>query len=192
MYNPQLYEVVRELYQENWTDSRTKIPIPRSSVASFPYWFFRDDNKAQERIAASALVPEHRQEAEKAIEAYYSDSHGGTLEFNLSNLVEDFLNYVIPRTAGLPDGSEHFERWYEQLDSCIFGKSCHVTVFAVLENAYDHAGRGANLLPRTEISSGLVQRDAQRRVASTISPENAQCRSTKFGRPSAQSVEAAT
>src|ERR1700691_1937332 len=148
MYNPQLYEVVRELYQEKLDGFADKNPNSEEFIASFPFWFFRDDNKAQERIASSALLPEHRQEAEKAIEGYYSDNHGGTLEFYLANLIEDFLNYVIPRTAGLADGPKNFERFYEQLDACIFGKSCHVTVFAVLENAYDNAGRGANLLPR--------------------------------------------
>jgi hypothetical protein len=148
MFNPQLYQVVRELYEEKLSGFAGENPNSEEFVASFPYWFFRDDNKVQERIAGSALTPEHRQEAEKAIEAYYSDSHGGNLEFYFSQLVEDFLNYVIPRSAGLPDGLTQFERLYEQLDSCIFGKLCHVTVFAVLENAYDHAGHGANLFPR--------------------------------------------
>jgi hypothetical protein len=148
MYNPQLCEIVRQLYQEKLDGFADRNPNSEEFVASFPYWFFREDNKVQERIAQSALVPEHRQEAEKAVEAYCSDHHGGNTEFYLAEIVEDFLNYVIPRTAGLADGPKYFEHWYEQLDACIFGKSCHVTVFAVLENAYDHAARGANLLPR--------------------------------------------
>jgi hypothetical protein len=148
MHNPQLYKVVQELYQERLAGFADKDPNSEEFIASFPYCFSHDDDKVQGRIAASALVPEHRQEAEKAIEAYYSDSGGGTLESYIAQLVEDFLNYVIPRTAGLADSQKYFERCYEQLDSCIFGKSCHVTVFAVLENAYDHAGHGANLLPR--------------------------------------------
>jgi hypothetical protein len=148
MHNPKLYEVVDRLYKEKLEGfAGTDDLNSEEFVASFPYWFLREDNKIQEQIAESALLPECRREAEKAVEAYYSDSHGGTTEFYLSQMVEDYLNYVIPRTAGLPDGPKHFERWYEQFDSCIFGKSCYVTVFAVLENAYDHAGHGANLLP---------------------------------------------
>jgi hypothetical protein len=147
MINSQLYQVVRELYQEKLDGFADQNPNSEKFISSFPYWFFRDDNKAQEKIATSALLPEFRREGEKAIEAYCSDSHGGNLEFYFSHLVEDFLNYVIPRTAGPPDGLKHFEQWYGQLDSCIFGNSCHVTVFAVLENACDHAGHGANLFP---------------------------------------------
>lgn len=148
MHNPKLHEVVRELYQEVLDGFVGKNLNSEEFVASFPYSFFHDDDKVRQAIAECALVPEHRQEAGKAIEAYYSDHGGGTLESYLVDLIEDFLNYVIPRTAGLTDGPECFEHMYDQLDSCIFGKSCHITVFAILENVYDHAGRGMNLFPR--------------------------------------------
>jgi hypothetical protein len=148
MHNSKLHDVVRKLYEEVLDGFAGKDFNSEEFVASFPYSFFHDDDQLRQMIADRALVPEHRQEAEKAIEAYYSDHAGGTLESYLVDLIEDFLNYVIPRTAGLADGPEHFERWYDQLDSCVFGKSCHVTVFAMLENVYDHSGRGIGLIPR--------------------------------------------
>jgi hypothetical protein len=89
------------------------------------------------------LSPEHRLQAERAIVAAYSDNAGLSTEGYVCDAVEDFLNYAIPRIAGLPDENTIFDSLYEQFDSSFFGDSCLVTMFAILTNVYDNAGRGA-------------------------------------------------
>lgn len=45
-----------------------------------------------------------------SIEACFSNSIGGDLEYYLCRTIEDFLNYIVPRTIGLPSGREIFQR----------------------------------------------------------------------------------
>jgi hypothetical protein len=139
--NQPLYEVVRKLYEEIVAGFVGEDLHSEVFLASFPYSFINEECKErQKRIIVAGLRPEFRQEAQKSIELCYADSAGGDLEFYLSKAVEDFLNYIIPRTAGLVNCDEIFDRYYFQFDSSIYGKSCLVTVFAIIRDLWDHSG----------------------------------------------------
>jgi len=144
MINQQLYNVVRELcheiiaeFEADGTDLSS-----HTFLSQFSYLFVtRDHPERQQRVLEAALIPEHRQQVEKTIEAAYSDHAGGTFELYLANAVEDFLNYVLPRVVGLPDRDAIFDEMYEQFDRSLYSDECVVTIFAILSNVWDNGGR---------------------------------------------------
>lgn len=111
-------------------------------LASFPYAFMKPTGgqRCTEVLAAASSL-NHRSEIERAIKAAYTDSAGLTTDGYICKAVEDFLNYVIPRIAGLPDEEDIFAKLYEQFESSILGETALVTVFAVLSNVWDNGGR---------------------------------------------------
>jgi hypothetical protein len=142
--NQKLYLVVREICDEIIMGFEAEgINLNSDAFLSeFSYSFVSyNQSDRKQRIVDAALVPEHKQEAIKGIDASYSNSVGGTLESNISNAVDDFLNYVIPRVAGLPDREAVFDKLYAQFDQSLYGKECVVTIFAVLQNVWDNGGR---------------------------------------------------
>jgi hypothetical protein len=149
IYNTKLYEAVRGQYDEIVAQFSAEVDSANIQseefLSSFPYSFMSDKRTTQ--IADAGLLPEFRIEAEKCIEGCYADSSGGDVPFYLANAVEDFLNYIIPRTIALPNGDEIFDRYYRQFDSSIFGKSCLVTILAVIRDCWDHHGGTAVLPP---------------------------------------------
>jgi len=145
--NHQLHEAVKKLYEELVAEFGAEDFHSEAFLSSFPYSFFDHENhERRQRIVNAALLSQFRQEAQNCIDACYSDSSGGDLEFYISDAVEDFLNYIIPRTVALANGTEIFERHYRHLDSSIYGKSCLVTVFAVIRDLWDHRG-ASSVLP---------------------------------------------
>lgn len=145
--NHELYEMVRKLYGELIAEFGAQDFHSEEFLSSFPYAFMRpENNERHRRIVDAALLPELRQEAQKSIEAFYSDHGGGDLESYISDAGEDFLNYIIPRSIALPNGGEIFDRYYGQFDSSIYGKSCLVTTLAVIRDCADHHG-GSSVLP---------------------------------------------
>jgi len=110
-------------------------------LAGFPYMFL--DSKSQDRrtrVLEAAYVPPYESAVEATIKAAFSDSHGLSTKGYLCAAVEDFLNYVIPRIAGLPDADESFDTAYTKFDNSMFGDACLVTVFAILSNVWDNGG----------------------------------------------------
>lgn len=146
IYNQKLHEVVRSLYDEFVSGFVSADCHSEEFLSSFPYAFMCEDTERRTRIADAALLPEFRAEAEKCIEGCYANCSGGDVPFYLADAVEDFLNYIIPRTIALPNSGEIFERYYRQFDSSIYGKSCLVTVLALVRDAWDHHG-GSAVLP---------------------------------------------
>jgi hypothetical protein len=149
IYNAKLHEVVRALYDEivgEFIAERDPLSIQSEEfLSSFPYSFMRGGGRAA-RIAEAGLLPEFRAEAEKCIEGCYANCSGGDIPFYLADAVEDFLNYIIPRSIALPNKDEIFDRYYRQFDSSIYGKSCLVTTVAVIRDCWDNHG-GARVLP---------------------------------------------
>jgi hypothetical protein len=92
------------------------------------------------------FLPQFRSEAEKAIEACYANCAGGDLQFYLCDAVEDFLNYAIPRTIGLPNSVDMFDRFYREFESSLYSNSCLVTISAIIRDLSDHTG-GSTVLP---------------------------------------------
>ena len=144
LINSRLYEVVRQISKEIIETFVVdgKDLNSYEFLSSFPYvftWFDKSDR--HQRVLDAALAPEYKTEVERAIEAGYSDSAGGTFERHVCDAVDDFLNYIIPRSAGLPDADEIFDRYYAQFDASMFDKECVVTTFAVLRNVWDNGLR---------------------------------------------------
>jgi len=146
IYNQKLYEAVKSLYDEIVSGFVSTDLHSEEFLSSFPYAFMHEDTECGTRITDAALLPDFRQEAEKCIEGCYANCSGGDVPFYLCDAVEDFLNYIIPRTIALPNGGEIFDRYYRQFDSSIYGKSCLVTVLALVRDAWDHHG-GSAVLP---------------------------------------------
>ena len=148
--NPVLYEVVRKLYDELVVEFGSEDCHSANFLSSFPYSFlnrgFDETDERRKPIVEAALLPQFRTEAEKAIEACYANCSGGDLESYTCDAVEDFLNYIIPRTIALPNAIETFDRFYREFDSSLYTKSCLITVNAVIRDLSDHTG-GMTVLP---------------------------------------------
>jgi hypothetical protein len=146
--NKELRDVVRQLSSEIIENCRAEGADLNSFefLSKFPFKFTDpEDNDSKGRILEAALSPAYGTEVKRAIEAAYSDSKGLTPEGYVCEAVEDFLNYVIPRIAGLPDEEAVFDQLYQQFDDGLLGNSCLVTVIAVLSNVWD--GEGTVLSP---------------------------------------------
>jgi uncharacterized protein YutE (UPF0331/DUF86 family) len=144
MLNQQLYDVVREIYDEIIEDFKAAgVDLNgREFLSDFSYIFISPDSPArQSRVIEAAFSPQFRDEAELAIEAAFTDHHGGTTESYLCWAVDDFLNYIIPRIAGLPEQDAVFNEFYEQFDTSLYGKQCVITTFSILQNVWDNSLR---------------------------------------------------
>lgn len=143
-HNEALKVVIRDLFDEIITEFKNEGSDVNSLafLSSFPFAFLRGARQSnwQDRIVAAATSPAYKAELVVAIKAYFSNWGNGTLEQHLCHAVEDFLNYSIPRAAGLPDQAAIFEELYFQFDQGLFGKTGLVTIFAVLENVWDNSG----------------------------------------------------
>jgi hypothetical protein len=144
VHNEALRVVIRDLFDEIITEFKNEGSDLNSLafLSSFPFAFLGGTRRSnwQDRIVAAATSPTYKAEIVAAIEAYFSNWGNGTLEQHLCHAVEDFLNYSIPRSAGLPDEAATFEELYFQFDQALFGKAGLVTIFAALENVWDNSG----------------------------------------------------
>lgn len=143
VHNEGLRSVVRQLYGEivdGFRDKGSDFGSP-NFLSAFPYSFFSTgDSPERDLILAAALSPAYREEVERSVEAFYSNWSGGTTESYVCHAIQDLLNYLVPRAAGLPDEESIFDELYSQFDESLFGESCLVTTFAILKNVWDHSG----------------------------------------------------
>jgi hypothetical protein len=124
--NRELQHAVRHFYAEIVQGFKTEGVDFSSSgfLSKFPYAFIKHDKSDRgERVLAAALSKAFRSEAERAVEAFYWDSSGGTTELYVCDAVEDFPNYAIPRAVGLPDEMAILDELYAQFDQSLFGES---------------------------------------------------------------------
>jgi hypothetical protein len=149
LFNPKLYGVVRKIYDEIVSGfvASENVSSPEF-LASFPRSFFGFEGESNRYdIIQVAFDAENREESEKAMAAYFSDTSGADSQFYFTEAVEDFLNYIVPRTIGVKSGVEAFERYYRQFDLSIYGQSALVTGQSVLRDIHDHTGGSMQLPP---------------------------------------------
>src|SRR5213078_1289548 len=78
-------------------------------LARFPFIFveeFNDDSAVvpiREKLIAAAFCDEFRSETEQSLEIFYANHGGGTQQSYFLAMIDDFMNYALPRTIGLPD-----------------------------------------------------------------------------------------
>ncbi len=120
-------------------------PCGAAFLSRFPFAILRcgDEPKANTHCKAlidAAFEPAFKDEVERTIAICYTDHGGGTIQDYFIDLVEDFLNFALPRTIGLPDEDSLFERYYLELERDLLGPDLSVTVQAVLGNVSCHSG----------------------------------------------------
>jgi hypothetical protein len=144
MINEGLYHVVKELCYEliaEFEREGTDV-CANGFLSQFSYYFLtHEQTEREKRVLDAALVAAHRAQAEKAVEAAYSDHGGGTFEFYVAYAVQDFLNFILPRIIALPDRDAVFDHYYAQFDQSFYGDTCTVTTFAILSNIWDNGLR---------------------------------------------------
>jgi len=142
--NAELRDVVRRLYlqtieafKQDGTDFASL-----EFLSSFSYEFIpHESDPTRTSIVSAAFSAPLKQKIELNIKALYANSSGLTLEGYLCEAVNDFLNYIIPRAAGLAEANEIFDEHYEYFDQSLYGETCLVTTFSLLENVSDNQGR---------------------------------------------------
>ena len=99
-----------------------------------------EENGAAEQIVRAAFASEFEMRTDEALKVYFSNTVGSTREDNFCEMVDDFLNYVIPRTAGLPEADRSFDEQYDAFEQSLYSDSFPFTVCSLLKNTSDHAG----------------------------------------------------
>jgi hypothetical protein len=141
--NKELEEVVLQLYRDSVEEfKRDGVDFGSQGFFGKSFAFIPHTNvEARTRIIAAAFKPDLRSIAEEAMSAFYANSAGLTSEGFMCEAVNDFLNYIIPRAAGLSDEAKIFAEAYSHFDQSIYGASFLVTTFAILGNVWDNSGR---------------------------------------------------
>jgi hypothetical protein len=123
-------------------------PNSEAFLARFPFVFVEGTNgegptadPIRESLVKAAFTEEFRSRTQEVINIFYANWSGGTPEYYFLNLINDFLNYALPRSLGLPDEDAVFEALYRQFEADLFTDSYTLHVIALLKNAYDHGGR---------------------------------------------------
>lgn len=93
----------------------------------------------RERLAEAALSEGFRPRTEQAI-AMFADHTGEALDVLFLRMVDDFVNYALPRTAGLPDESDQFDALYRDFEQDLLSDVFTMRVIAPLGNFSDHSG----------------------------------------------------
>lgn len=114
-------------------------------LSRFPFAILRFSgdpitNARCQALLDAAFGPAFKDEVERTIGICFTDHGGGTTQSYFIDLVEDFLNFALPRTIGLPDEDSLFEQYYLELESDLLGPDLTVTVQAVLGNVSCHSG----------------------------------------------------
>lgn len=109
------------------------------------YAFVRFQAEAGEEIRAqiqaivdAAFATPFRARTEEAVRIFFDDRSGGTPESNLLVAVDDFLNYVLPRSIGLPDANDRFNQLYEHFERDLLTNVFSLSITALIEGVRDH------------------------------------------------------
>jgi len=147
--NPSLYSAVLGAKASIAQQFKTEGADPNSEafLARFPFVFVEEINgegptadPIRESLVKAAFSEEFRSRTQEVIDTFYANWSGGTQESYFLNLINDFLNYALPRSLGLPDEDTVFDDLYRQFEADLFTDSYTLHVIALLKNAYDHGG----------------------------------------------------
>src|SRR5208282_1372188 len=147
--NPNLYTAVLDAKASIVEQFKAEGADPNSEafLARFPFVFVEEingENLTADPIRGSlvraAFSMEFRARTQEAIDIFYANHAGGTPEYYFLDLIDDFLNYALPRSFGLPDEDALFNDLYRQFETDLFTDSYTLNVIALLKNAYDHGG----------------------------------------------------
>ena len=147
--NAELYQAVCDTRNYVVKHSRLQRLDPHSAefLAAFPMFILeefeqlpqdRNIDSLWKRLVDAAFADAFRVRTDEAIRIFGSDQAQDTLPVNFLRIVEDFLNYALPRSVGLPDESAHFDALYAQFERDLFSDSYTLVVMAALENLSDH------------------------------------------------------
>jgi len=142
----ELYDSILREFKNGGSDFNSQTFLEK--FPNFSYiGMFRDseeDNRAAEQIMRAAFASEFEARTDESLKVYFSNTVGATREDNLCEMVDDFLNYVIPRTAGLPEADRMFDEQYEAFEQSLYLDSFPFTVCSLLKNTSDHSGSARN------------------------------------------------
>ncbi len=116
-------------------------------ISNFPCGFLNPqlgspiEKPHRESIRASGFHPDFRARVEQALRVFYADDAGGNEEVYFYDLVDDFLNYVVPRVAGLENWEIIFDEHYSVFEMDLLGQRASVVVLGILQNVWDNSGR---------------------------------------------------
>jgi hypothetical protein len=144
--NAHLYKAVRAVYEKlisGFEASREDVNS-LAFLEQFPLVLVRHESGLnsipRQDLIDGAFGSEFQTRTKEALAIFYANTSGGITEDPFFDLIDDFLNFVIPRTAGLTNGLADFDKYYEELDEALYGTEFTVTMFAVLQNISDHHG----------------------------------------------------
>ena len=183
--NPGLYDAVRDTWAHVITLFRVEEVDPNSEafLSRFPIFILEELGEEEhqdptivslrERLARAAFADTFRARIEEAIAIFCSNPGSDTPQAHFYRMVDDFLNYAMPLSVGLPDESAQFDALYGRFESDLFTDSYTLNVIAPLENFTDHQGRfrnghaslcfaWANLFPHASYNSAPLRKRALR------------------------------
>lgn len=114
-------------------------------IGRFSYMFIDEhdrlnlDAECRRQILSAGFLPEYEEKTRDALRLLLANSSGWTTEGLFCRLVNDFLNYVIPRVGNLTDWEQRFNDFYKALEDDVYGDSIGVSIIGVLKNVYDHS-----------------------------------------------------
>ncbi|MGA3023429.1 MAG: hypothetical protein ABSF98_01530 [Bryobacteraceae bacterium] len=151
--NRDFYEAVLDArtYAMTLLSPENADPNSKAFLSRFPIFILedlgeevREDPRVtslRERLAAAAFADEFRLRTQEAINIFCSDPGDDTLRGRFFRMVDDFLNYATPRSAGLPGEAALFDDLYAQFEQDLFTDKYTLTVVASLDNFSDNGGR---------------------------------------------------
>ena len=147
--NPNLYAAVLNAKASIAQQFKAEGADPNSEafLKRFPFVFVEEINgesptadPIREGLIKAAFSEQFRSRTQEVIDIFYANWSDGTPEYYFLNLINDFLNYALPRSLGLPDEDTVFDDLYRQFEADLFTDSYTLHVIALLKNAYDHGG----------------------------------------------------
>jgi hypothetical protein len=103
-----------------------------------------DESELQHKtvLLDAAFSIEFEARTRLAVDVVFERHSGGTPQSYFLELVSDFLNFVIPRCAGLEEHaeSERFRKLYEQFEADLYSGSFTVEATAVMRGFTDNTG----------------------------------------------------
>jgi hypothetical protein len=146
--NQALYDAVQRI-RTSFTDAVVREgsdPNSPEFLSRFPFAILIDDTDPEVRRWREQLIEIGfdagcKEIIEKTIAICYANHGGGTTETYFVDLIQDFLDFALPRTLGLPDADAVFDDYYRQLERDLFGPTLTVTIQAVLGNISHSSGR---------------------------------------------------